>query len=144
MVYSQQLDALETLICIINNHWNNKRSCSSTHILERRWEFRLIKHCEKNWSECGIYWRGAICIFPFLLFSSNHYKNRHSAFQNSWGNKLTILDDVWILLGMYMLRKAIFIWKWKTRWNAHPRIQKVCVVDYNFRLQLFFAQFICR
>ena len=78
------------------------------------------------------------------LFSSNHYKNRHSAFQNSWGNKLTILDDVWILLGMYMLRKAIFIWKWKTRWNAHPRIQKVCVVDYKFRLQLFFAQFINR
>ena len=91
-----------------------------------------------------VYWRGAICIFPFLLFSSNHYKNRHSAFQNSWGNKLTISDDVWVLLGMYMLRKTILIWKWLTRWNAYARIQNVCELDWKFPVQSFCVQIICR
>ena len=101
----------------------------------------LWEKMERVWN---LYWRGAICIFPFLLFSSNHYKNRHSAFQNSWGNKLTISDDVWVLLGMYMLRTAILIWKWSTRWNAHPRTQKVCELDWKFHLQLFFVQNIYR
>ena len=74
---------IDALICIIHNQKNNARSCSSTQILEKKCEFPLINHCEKKWSECGIYWGWAICIFPFLLFSSNHYKNRQSAFQNS-------------------------------------------------------------
>ena len=66
---------IDALICIIHNQKNNARSCSSTQILEKKCEFPLIKHCEKKWSECGIY----MCILgmgdlyisiPFVLIQS--------------------------------------------------------------------------
>ena len=66
---------IDALICIIHNQKNNARSCSSTQILEKKCEFPLINHCEKKWSECGIY----MCILemgdlyisiPFVLIQS--------------------------------------------------------------------------